>query len=174
MRCNAAATSRIAIPNANNAVRQILHHINRRHLNLRASNLPQSPPRRSVFFDRVHMPRCLSHEYRPVDAGLHKLKSSDLVSALHVNTPRSGNVALLMRVRDLCLAAAIILGSMTSSANADISVVQGTPVVQGMSVIQGTSVVQGRPHSLLILDQSTSFRTWPSATEAAIIPSRQA
>ncbi len=90
------------------------------------------------------------------------------MSALHVNTPRSGNVALLMRVRDLCLAAAIILGSMTSSANADISVVQGTPVVQGMSVIQGTSVVQGRPHSLLILDQSTSFRTWPSAIIAGM------
>jgi signal transduction histidine kinase len=78
------------------------------------------------------------------------------VSALHVNIPRFGNVALLMHFRDLCLAAAIILGSMTSFANADISVLQGTPVVQG------------RPHSLLILDQSTSFRTWPNAIIAGI------
>jgi signal transduction histidine kinase len=61
-----------------------------------------------------------------------------------------------MRVRDLCLAAVIILGTMTSSANADFSVLQGTPVVQG------------RPHSLLILDQSTSFRIWPSAIIAGI------
>jgi hypothetical protein len=48
------------------------------------------------------------------------------------------------------LVAAIILGSMTTSAKADISVVQGTP------------------RSLLILDQSTSFRPWPSAIIAGM------
>lgn len=72
------------------------------------------------------------------------------MSALHANTSRFGNAASLMRVRDLCLAAAIILGSTTSLASPDLSVVQGTP------------------RSLLILDQSSSFRQWPSAIIAGL------
>src|SRR5215470_15637139 len=138
------------IPSANNAVRQILHHIDRCRLNLTAFNLPPSPPRRNVFSDPVHMLRCLSHQYRPVDAGPHKLKPSDVVSALHANTSRFGNAASQMRVRDLCLAAAIILGATTSLASPEASAVQGTP------------------RSLLILDQSTSFRLWPSAIIAGM------
>jgi signal transduction histidine kinase len=71
------------------------------------------------------------------------------VSASHVNTPRFAHKAPPVRLRNLCLAAAIMLGSMTTSANADNS-------------------VKSRPHSLLILDQSTSFRTWPTAIIAGM------
>src|SRR5215470_13463563 len=65
-------TLHTTIPSANNSVRQILHHVDRCHLNFTAPNLPQPPPRRNVFFDRVRVPRCFSETCRPVDAGPHK------------------------------------------------------------------------------------------------------
>jgi signal transduction histidine kinase len=74
------------------------------------------------------------------------------VSTSHFNADNAAPT----RVRQLYVAAALILGSMTSSANADTSVVQGAPVVQS------------RPHSLLVLDQSASFRIWPSAIIAGM------
>jgi hypothetical protein len=74
------------------------------------------------------------------------------VSASHPNAFGSGQAPIFFRVRDvcLCLAAWLIFGMMLSSANAD------------------SRVEQIAPHSVLVLDQSTSFRPWPTAIIAGM------
>ena len=72
------------------------------------------------------------------------------VSALLFNGLGSGNVAILIRVRNVCLAAWLIFASMASAANAD------------------PRVEQVAPRSVLILDQSASFRPWPTAIIAGM------
>jgi hypothetical protein len=58
-----------------------------------------------------------------------------------------GQAAISIRVHEICLAALLFLGLMASSAN--------EILVSG-----------GRPRSVLIIDQSTSFRPWPTAIVA--------
>jgi signal transduction histidine kinase len=74
------------------------------------------------------------------------------LSALHPKIFNSGQAVLFIRVHDLCcyFVAVFILGLMASSANAD------------------SRVEQVAPRSVLILDQSTSFRPWPTAIIAGI------
>jgi len=74
------------------------------------------------------------------------------VSALRPNAPGSGQAAVFVRVRDVCscLAAWLVFGLIASSANADSRVEQITP------------------RSVLVLDQSTSFRPWPTAIIAGM------
>jgi signal transduction histidine kinase len=74
------------------------------------------------------------------------------VSALHPNALGSGQAAIFIRVREVCfcLAVWLIFGLAASSANAD-SRVEPVP-----------------PRSVLILDQSTSFRPWPTAIIAGM------
>src|SRR5262249_4920798 len=75
---------------------------------------------------------------------------SNGVSALHFNALGSGKAAASIRVRDICLAAAIIFCLMAPSANAD------------------PRAEQVPPRSVLILDQSTSLRPWPAGIIAGI------
>jgi signal transduction histidine kinase len=75
---------------------------------------------------------------------------SNDVSALHFNALGSGKAAVSIRVRDICLAAAIIFGLMGTSVNAD---------------SRGEQVP---PRSVLILDQSTSLRPWATGIIAGI------
>jgi signal transduction histidine kinase len=75
---------------------------------------------------------------------------SNDVSALHFNALGSGSAAVLACVRDICFVAGIIFGLMASSANAD------------------SRAEQVAPRSVLILDQSTSFRPWPTAIIAGM------
>lgn len=72
------------------------------------------------------------------------------MSALRFNAPGSGSAAALVLVRGICLAAGIIFGLMPSSANAD------------------SRVEQIPPRSVLILDQTTSLRPWPTGIIAGI------
>ena len=72
------------------------------------------------------------------------------VSALRPNAFSSGQAAISIRVHEICLAALLFLGLMASSASADSRV---EPVA---------------PRSVLILDQSTSFRPWPTAIIAGM------
>jgi signal transduction histidine kinase len=72
------------------------------------------------------------------------------VSALYFNALGSGSAAVFVRIRDICLAAGLIFGLMASSVNADSRVEQVTP------------------RSVLILDQTTSFRPWPTAIIAGM------
>jgi signal transduction histidine kinase len=74
------------------------------------------------------------------------------VSASHPNAFRFDQAAFLIRVRDVCscLAAVLILVLAVSSANAD------------------SRVEQTAARSVLILDQSTSFRPWPTTIIAGI------
>ena len=74
------------------------------------------------------------------------------MSALRPNAPGSGQAAVFVRVRDVCscLAAWLVFGLIASSANADSRVEQITP------------------RSVLVLDQSTSFRPWPTAIIAGM------
>ena len=75
---------------------------------------------------------------------------SNDVSALHFNALRSGKTGVAIRVRDICLAAAIIFGLMAPPANAD------------------SRAEQVPPRSVLILDQSTSIRPWPTGIIAGM------
>ena len=72
------------------------------------------------------------------------------VSALRLNAFGSVQTAITIRVREVCLVALLFLGLMASSANAD------------------SRVEQAVPRSVLILDQSTSFRPWPTAIIAGM------
>jgi hypothetical protein len=72
------------------------------------------------------------------------------VSALHPNAPGSGRAAVFVRDVCSCLAAWLVFGLIASSANADSRVEQITP------------------RSVLVLDQSTSFRPWPTAIIAGM------
>jgi len=72
------------------------------------------------------------------------------VSALHPNTFGSGKAAILIRYVCSCLAAGLIFTLAMPSANAD------------------SRVEQIAPRSVLVLDQSTSFRPWPTAIIAGM------
>src|SRR5215470_5354076 len=72
------------------------------------------------------------------------------VSTLRSNAFGFSQAAISIRVREVCLAALLFLGLMASSADADS---RAEPVA---------------PRSVLILDQSTSFRPWPTAIIAGM------
>jgi signal transduction histidine kinase len=92
------------------------------------------------------MHSCLA-EFRQLTLLQGNLNSSNKVSAQHFNVLGFCNAAapLFVRVCDIVLAAGLISSLIASAANADIS------------------VNQVAPRSVLILDQSTSFRAWPAA-----------
>ena len=96
------------------------------------------------------MHSCLT-EFRQLTLLHGNLNSSNSVSALHFNALGFCNAApRFVRVRDIVLAAGLIIGLIASAANADIS------------------VNQVAPRSVLIFDQSTSFRAWPAAIVAGM------
>ena len=74
------------------------------------------------------------------------------MSALQPNASGSANTAIFIRVRDICfcLAAWLIFGLWAPAANAD------------------SRVEQVAPRTVLVLDQSTSFRPWPTAIIAGM------